>query len=98
MWFAQKLEEKAFIASAVGAVVMGYSTYEQTSRLMESMVSKIKTSQDPGIEFAKFIDILRSNTRLEDLAKKLDEGGGESCTLEYVYCPSILILVESVSR
>ena len=99
MWFAQKLEEKAFIASAVGAVVMGYSTYEQTSRLMESMVSKIKTSQDPKKEFAKFIDILRSNTRLEDLAKKLVQECGEfTCTLEYVYCPSILILVESVSR
>ena len=86
MWFAQKLEEKAFIASAAGAVVMGYSTYEQTSRLMESMVSKIKTSQDPKKEFAKFIDILRSNTRLEDLAKKLDEDCGEfTCTLEHSY-------------
>ena len=34
MWFAQKLEEKAFIASAAGAVVVGYSKYEQTSALM----------------------------------------------------------------
>ena len=47
-WFAQKLEEKAFIASAAGAVVPGYSTYQQTSGLMGAVKNKIKTAQEPN--------------------------------------------------
>ena len=74
MRFAQRLEEKAFIASAASAVVVGYSKYDQTSALMGAVVSKIQASQEPGIEFAKFIEILRSNPPLEGLAKKLVEG------------------------
>ena len=74
MWFAQKLEEKAFIASAACAVVVGYSKYDQTSALMGAVVSKIQASQEPGIESAKFIDILRSIPPLEGLAKKLVVG------------------------
>ena len=73
-WFAEKLEEKAFIANAAGAVVPAYSTSQQTSALMGAVKNKIQASQEPGIEFAKFIEILRSIPPLEGLAKKLVEG------------------------
>ena len=85
MWFAQKLEEKAFIANASSAVVVGCTKYEQTSALMGAVTNKIKASQEPKKEFAKFIEILRSNPPLEDLAKKPVEECGKSCTLEYAY-------------
>ena len=77
-WFAQKLEEKAFVANAAGAVVLRCSKYEQTSALMGALKNKIKTSQEPKKEFAKFIEILQSNPPLEGLAKKLVEECGES--------------------
>ena len=80
-WFAQKLEEKAFIANAASAVVMGYSKYEQTSKLMEALKVNISTSQEPGKEFALFLEILQSNPQLVNHAKKLLKQYGEfSCT------------------
>ena len=76
-WFAQKLEEKAFIANAARTAAVGYSRYEQTSALMGAVKNKIKTTQHPKKEFAKFIEILRSNPQLEDLAGKLIEEYGK---------------------
>ena len=85
-WFALKLEEKAFIASAADAVVSGCSTSRQTSALLGAVKSKITTSQEPKKEFAKFIEILRSNPPLEGLAKELVQECGEfTCTLECMY-------------
>ena len=80
-WFAQKLGEKAFIANAADGVVMGYTSYEQTSKLMNAVMGKIITSQKPGKEFALFFEILWSNPQLVDLANKLLKQYSEfSCT------------------
>ena len=79
-WFAQKLEEKAFIANAASAVVLGYSKYEQTSKLVDAVKGKISTSQESGKVFAKFLEILQSNAQLVDLAKKLLKEYGELAT------------------
>ena len=76
-WFAQKLEEKAFIANAASAVVIGYSRYEQTSKLVDAVKGKISASQEPGREFTKFIEILQSNPQLVDLVEKLLNEYGE---------------------
>ena len=79
-WFAQKLEEKAFIANAASAVVTGCSSYEQTSKLMDAVKGKICTSQEPNREFEKFLKILESTPPLVDLARKLLMEYGEICT------------------
>ena len=76
-WFGQKLEEKAFISNAAGSVVVGYSTYQQSCALMGAVKDKIWTSQEPKKEFAKFIEILKSNPQLVDLAKKLLKESGK---------------------
>ena len=76
-WFAQKLEEKAFIANAADAVVLGYTSYQQTSRLMDAVKGKISTSQEPEREFSKFIEILESNPQSVDFAKELRVKYGE---------------------
>ena len=76
-WFAQKLEEKAFIANAAHAVVLGYTSYQQISRLMSAIKGKISTSQEPKREFSKFLEILESNPQLVDLARELRVEYGE---------------------
>ena len=76
-WFAQKLEEKAFIANAADAVVLGYTSYQQTSRLMSAVKGKISTSQEAAREFSKFIEILESNPQSMDLARELCVEYGE---------------------
>ena len=70
-WFAQKLEEKAFIANAADAVVLGYTSYQQTSRLMSAIKGKISTSQEPGRVLSQFLEVLESNPQSVDLAREL---------------------------
>ena len=83
-WFAQKLEEKAFISNAAGAVVTGLTKYEQVSKLLGTVKGKISISQEPEREFAKFIEILQSDRPLLDLAKKLLQDCGEFDLVEGV--------------
>ena len=90
-WFAQKLEEKAFIANAADAVVLGYTSYQQTSRLMSAIKGKISTSQEPGREFSEFLEILESNPQSEDLARELGLENGEFGLVITIWpCPNVL--------
>ena len=82
-WFAQKLEEKAFIANAANAVVPSDSRPEQTIKLLDAVKGRIDASQEPGREFAKFLEILQSNPPLMDLAKKLLKEYGKFGYLRY---------------
>ena len=69
-WFASKLEEKAFIDHAAGAVVLGIPPYQQTSQLLGAVKDRIGTSQGPEKEFAIFIEILRSNPALVETGRE----------------------------
>ena len=70
-WFAQKLEEKAFISSSANALVLGWSNYDKVIKLMSSVLARISTAMDAEGDFRTFIGILHSNVALEDLARHL---------------------------
>ena len=55
----------------------GTSEVEKASQLMRAVEVRIRTSSAPAKDFKTFIEILQSDSRLEDLAKQLNDDYSE---------------------
>ena len=82
-WLSVKLQEEGMIsAENASAIVnsLSLSNEDKVDHLIQAVESKLRHGSAPEQHFQEFVEILRSEPALEDLAQKLQTG---KCTAQF---------------
>ena len=95
-WLSRKLQEKEMILAETASAIVNstsLSKEDKVDHLIQAVESKLRRDLNPPETFQEFIEILQSESALEDLAQRLQTG---KCTAQSPCLPLCMAL--DVSR